>query len=140
MPNKLDKKSALILIVEDEPNNMLLLTKLLQIEGIEKNQILCLEKDPSELVANLDRKIDLVFLDIHLPKKDGYQIIKELKDNEKTKEAIIIALTASVMNQDIEKAKSAGFDGFIGKPINGRNFSETFNVILEGKSIWSING
>ncbi len=80
-------------------------------------------------------------LDIsQLPKKDGYQILKELRENDKTKGAIIVALTASVMSDNLEKAKNAGFDGFIGKPIDGRNFSETLNSILEGKSIWSIKG
>lgn len=135
-----DKKFLFILIVEDEPNNLLLLTKLLKIEGIDKDQIICCESDPSSVIENINKKIDLVFLDIHLPKKDGYQILKDLRSNEKTKDAIIIALTASVMEQDVEKAKLAGFDGFIGKPIDGRNFSETFQSIIEGKSIWSIKG
>ncbi|MFN3411827.1 MAG: response regulator [Exilispira sp.] len=135
-----DKKSLFILLVEDEPNNLLLLTKLIKIEGIDKDQIISCESDPSNIIDNIDKKIDLVFLDIHLPKKDGYQILKELRSNEKTKDAIIIALTASVIEQDFEKAKLAGFDGFIGKPIDGRNFSETFQSIIEGKSIWSVKG
>ena len=140
MNQKLDKNSILILIVEDEPNNLYLLKKLINIEGIDKTQIISSEKDPIDLLSNIDKKIDLVFLDIHLPKKDGYQILKELRLNDKTKDAIIIALTASVMNQDIEKAKEAGFDGFIGKPIDGRHFSQTFSKILNGESIWSISG
>ncbi|MEJ5273228.1 MAG: response regulator [Spirochaetota bacterium] len=136
----MDKNSINILIVEDEPNNLLLIVKLLQIEGIDKNRILTTDKDPIDIISKADKNIDLVFLDIHLPKKDGYEILKDLRNNESTKKAVIIALTASVMNQDIEKAKAAGFDGFIGKPIDGRHFSQTFNFILEGKSVWSVGG
>lgn len=134
------KESITILIVEDEPNNLYLLEKLLQIEGIDKNQIISSDKDPVNLVQTIERNIDLIFLDIHLPHKDGYEILKELRKNEKTENAIIIALTASVMSQDIERAKKAGFDGFIGKPIDGRHFSETLNNILNGKSVWNISG
>lgn len=136
----MDKNSVNILIVEDEPNNLLLIVKLLQIEGINKNRILTTDKNPIDIISKTDKIIDIVFLDIHLPKKDGYEILKDLRNNESTKKAVIIALTASVMNQDIEKAKAAGFDGFIGKPIDGRHFSQTLNFILEGKSVWSING
>ncbi len=134
------KESITILIVEDEPNNLYLLEKLLQIERIDKNQIISSDKDPANLIETMDKNIDLIFLDIHLPHKDGYEILKELRKNEKTENAIIIALTASVMSQDIERAKKAGFDGFIGKPIDGRHFSETLNNILNGKSVWNISG
>lgn len=140
MKVKLDKEKVFILLVEDEPNNLYLLTKLLKIEGINKSQIICCDKDPSDIINNLNIKIDIVFLDIHLPKKDGYQILKELRENEKTKDSKIFAITASVLSQDIEKAKNAGFDGFIGKPIDGRRFSETFDKILNGESVWSVSG
>lgn len=140
MNQKLNKDSILILIVEDEPNNLFLMKKLLCFEGVDKDHILSCNKDPIDLLLNIDKNIDLIFLDIHLPKKDGYEILKELKSNDKTKNSIVIALTASVMNQDIEKAKEAGFDGFIGKPIDGRHFSQTFSKILNGESIWSISG
>ncbi len=84
------------------------------------------------------QSVDLIFLDIQLPKKDGYTIIKELRENSGSKNSTIIAITANVMKQDIKRAREAGFDGFIGKPIDGRRFSETVLKILAGETVWTI--
>jgi len=82
--------------------------------------------------------IDLVFLDIQLPKKDGYTILQELRADPRYAGLQVVALTANVMRQDIERARTAGFDGFIGKPVDGRRFSQTLNRLLAGESVWTV--
>ena len=138
MNHKLDAATVTILVVEDDPNNLLVITRLLKLAGIQDNRMFTSTADPSEFLASRPVSPDLIFLDIQLPKKDGYAILGELRADPKTKDTCIIALTANVMKQDIEKAKKAGFDGFIGKPIDGRRFAEILKKLLDGESVWMV--
>lgn len=138
MNQKLDAAKATILVVEDDPNNLLVITRLLKLAGINSDNVFTCTSDPAEFLASYPNTPDLIFLDIQLPKKDGYAILEELRNNPKTKDTCIIALTANVMKQDIEKAKNAGFDGFIGKPIDGRRFAENLNKLMAGESVWMV--
>jgi len=79
---------------------------------------------------------NLVLLDLHLPDKDGYQIIKELQADARFAASRIVALTANVMSDDLDKVKKAGFHGFIGKPINAKAFGANLERILDGEEIW----
>ena len=49
----------------------------------------------------------------------------------------VVALTANVTRREIERCREAGFDGFIGKPIDGRRFSELLRKILQGEAVWT---
>jgi len=138
MNQKFDAAKATILVVEDDPNNLLVITRLLKLAGINPDNVSTCTSDPAEFIASNPKAPDLIFLDIQLPKKDGYAILEELRKNPKTKDTCIIALTANVMKQDIEKAKHAGFDGFIGKPIDGRRFAENLNKLMAGESVWMV--
>ena len=126
------------LIVEDDDNNLFLIKKLLQMSGVPGKNIYSFRADPLADLDEIEVNFDIVFLDIHLPKKDGYLIIKEMRGHPKTTDSLIIALSASVMGQDIKMAKAAGFDGFIGKPIDGRKFSENLNHIIRGEDVWIV--
>jgi two-component system, cell cycle response regulator DivK len=78
-----------------------------------------------------------VFLDLHLPKKDGYAVLAEIRADPRLAGTRVVALTASVTRSEIQRCREAGFDGFIGKPIDGRRFSELFSRILSGDSVWT---
>lgn len=60
---------------------------------------------------------DLILLDIHMPGVDGYGVVEELRRSEEFASTPIVALTASAMHGDREKALSAGFTAYIAKPI-----------------------
>jgi len=75
-------------------------------------------------------------LDLQLPGKDGYKVLHELKSSQQFAHTPIIAMTANVMKKDIERIRAAGFDGFIGKPINARRFGEWIKRSLAGEGIW----
>ncbi len=102
-----------ILIIEDNPDNMITLKAVLH------NRYEILEAMDGETGLKLAKKRpDLVLLDIHLPKMDGFQVMEKLRENKNNHNLPIIALTAMAMKGDREKILSAGFDGYMSKPID----------------------
>jgi two-component system cell cycle response regulator DivK len=127
---------ACFLIVEDDENNRIIAAKLLQLEGVPAANIFAVEGDPLPFLQNLTQPVNLILLDLQLPGKDGYKVLRELKSSPQFAHTPAIAMTANVMKKDIERIRAAGFDGFIGKPINARRFGEWINHTLAGKGVW----
>lgn len=131
-------ETARILVVEDDTNNRIVITRLLKLSGVGKDRIFESDGDPEEFLRNDTLGIDLVLLDLQLPHKDGYAILKDIKAMPSMAGTKTVALTANVMREDLERARNAGFFGFIGKPIDGPNFPGVLRRILAGESIWTI--
>ncbi len=132
-------QQARVLVVEDDPNNRLVITRLLRLAGLLPENIFEAEGDAiSYLRSKGLTGLDIIFLDLQLPKKDGYAILQELRADPVFAKTRIVALTANVMRQDVERARSSGFDGFIGKPIDGRRFSDVLRRLLAGEAVWTI--
>jgi len=129
-------KQARFLIVEDDENNQIIAAKLLQLEGVPPANIFAVAGDPLPFLQNLTQPVNLILLDLQLPGKDGYKVLHELKSSQQFAHTPIIAMTANVMKKDIERIRAAGFDGFIGKPINARRFGEWIKRSLAGEGIW----
>jgi len=113
---------SLILIVEDNEKNMKLVRDVLQVKGYAT-----IEAGTAEdgiRLAN-ERKPDLVLMDIQLPGMNGIEALGVLRADAATAEIPVIAVTASVMQQDRKLITEAGFDGYIGKPINLKEFLAT---------------
>lgn len=135
---KLTLAEACILIVEDDENNRIVISRLLALIGASKTNIHQVEEDPIASLPAAPDSYDLVLLDLHIPKKDGYTILGELRQDKRFAKARIIALTANVMQDDLDKTRKAGFDGFIGKPINAAGLKDTIEKILAGEAVWTI--
>src|SRR5690606_6145834 len=80
----------------------------------------------------------VVFLDIHVAPIDGFAMLKLLKTSETFKNVPIIAMTASVMNDEVAQLQTAGFDGCIAKPLGKNEFLVLLERVLSGEKIWSI--
>lgn len=129
---------ARILVVEDDENNRLVAVKLLELAGALISNIFATASDPLPyLQTMLPQGVDLILLDLQLPGRDGYEILKDLRGHPKFAHTLVVVLTANVMQQDVERVRAAGFDGFIGKPINGPRFKEWIQRILAGESVWT---
>ena len=76
---------------------------------------------------------DLILMDRSLPKIDGYEVTRRLKNRDEFKDIPIVALTAHAMRGDREKALEAGCEGYISKPINVRELPELIMSYLRGK-------
>ncbi len=113
---------SLILIVEDNEKNMKLVRDVLQVKGYTT-----LEAGTAEdgiRLAN-EHKPDLVLMDIQLPGMNGIEALGVLRTDAATAKIPVIAVTASVMQQDRKLITEAGFDAYIGKPINLKEFLAT---------------
>jgi two-component system cell cycle response regulator DivK len=122
---------SLILIVEDNERNLKLVRDVLQVKGFNT-----IEAGTAEIGIELaaERKPDLILMDIQLPGMNGIDALKVLRSNPATAAIPIVAVTASVMQQDRTLITQAGFDGYIGKPINIKEFLESVNNALAKKA------
>ena len=73
---------------------------------------------------------DLILLDIHMPKMDGYEVARRLRDDPDCRSIPIVAVTALAMVGDREKLLASGFDGYISKPIEPETFSARVQEFL----------
>lgn len=120
---------ARILIVEDSPDNMKLFRTIL---GLKGHEVTGLSGGEGVLDAIEQGSPDLVLMDIQLPGKDGFALLQEIRESPLAA-VRVIALTAHAMTGDRERAMDAGFDGYITKPIDIRNFPEQVQRALRGE-------
>jgi two-component system cell cycle response regulator DivK len=133
----LDPRAVRVLVVEDDPDNRTVVARLLRLAGVLPERLFEAEGDAAAWLEGAGIEVDLVFLDLQMPRKDGYQVLAELRADPRRAGLTVIALTANVMKRDVERCRLAGFDGFIGKPIDGRRFARLFEGILAGESVWT---
>lgn len=104
-----------ILIVDDNPQNLKLARVVLSTSGFEVKTA----GDAEEALVMLDTFApSLILMDIQLPGMDGLELTRRLKADPARKHIVIIALTAFAMKGDEDKARAAGCDGYITKPID----------------------
>jgi two-component system cell cycle response regulator DivK len=121
---------SLILIVEDNEKNLKLVRDVLQVKGFNTIEAGTAEEG-IQLAAS--RKPDLILMDIQLPGMNGIDALKHLRANKATATIPVVAVTASVMQQDRTLITEAGFDGYVGKPINIKEFLDAVNHALEAR-------
>ena len=119
---------SLILIVEDNEKNMKLVRDVLQAKGYTTIEAVTGEEG---VRLATERKPDLILMDIQLPGIDGIEALRVLRANPDTAAIPAVAVTASVMQQDRKHITEAGFDGYLGKPLNLKEFLETVRTMLE---------
>lgn len=108
-----------LLLVEDNAMNGELFVEALESDGHE----VVVERDGRAGLARARAEdFDIVFLDVHLPEIMGDQVCRELK--AAGYRAPIVALTAAVMPEDVERSAEAGFDAHLGKPISPASLRE----------------
>jgi len=119
-----------ILIVEDNTNNCRLLRDILSFHGYEVS----VASDGQEGVAlAMELMPDLILMDIQMPGMDGMTAGQILKKNPATSGLKIIALTSFAMQGDQDKFMTAGFDGYLAKPISTRELPELIKRWLSGE-------
>ncbi|PKO07609.1 MAG: response regulator [Chloroflexi bacterium HGW-Chloroflexi-3] len=129
-------KGLSVLVVEDNVSNFVLMARMLGYLGIH-----CEWKTSGyEVVEFADSlpKLDLILMDIRLPYEDGYSALKKIQKSERLKQIPVVAITAEADPAQIEKAKAAGFNGFLGKPLNLDRFPDQMRKILSGISVWEL--
>jgi len=122
---------SLILIVEDNPRNMKLVRDVLQVKGYSTLEAVSAEDG---IALAVERVPDLILMDIQLPGMNGIDALRVLRADPATSRIPVIAVTASVMQQDRKLITEAGFDGYVGKPINLAEFLAAVSAMLIRRS------
>lgn len=116
-----------LMVVDDNMVNLKLASDLLEIEGF--NVLRCSDAE-SALKVLEDTLPRLILMDIALPGMDGLQLTRLIKENTRTKNIKVVALTAFAMAADKDKVLAAGCDGYITKPIDTRKFKEQIDSYM----------
>ncbi len=126
-----------VLVVEDNVSNFVLIARMLGYMGIH-----CEWKTSGyEVVEYADTlpHLDLILMDIRLPYEDGYGALKKIRAAERLKDIPIIAVTAEASEEQMRKAREAGFNGFLGKPLDPDRFPDQIRRILNGEPVWELS-
>lgn len=130
-------KDATVLVVEDNVSNFVLIARMLGYMGIH-----CEWKTSGyEVVEYADTlpRLDLILMDIRLPYEDGYGALRKIRASPALKDTLVVAVTAEASVEQINKARAAGFDGFLGKPLDMDRFPDQIRRILGGEDVWEMN-
>lgn len=116
-----------LLIVDDNPENLKLILMLLATSGHE----LVTAMDATQALQAIERRVpDLILLDLQLPGMDGLELTRRLRANPHTRSIPIVAVTAYAMKGDEDKARDAGCDNYLVKPIDKRLLREVVKSYL----------
>jgi two-component system, cell cycle response regulator DivK len=132
-------KIGCLLCVEDDASNRLVM-KLLVEKTLHVKNYAIFENSTDFLprIRNLPVQPDIILLDIHVSPFNGFQMLQMIREDPVYFDTKVVALTASVMNEEVERLRKSGFDGAIGKPITLSTFPVVIERILNGESIWQV--
>jgi len=123
--------SYTVLVVEDEPNIVLSLQFIMRQAGYTVR----IASDGEQALRAIDEYVpDLVLLDIMLPKRDGFAVCEEIRNNPACNKIKIIMLSAKSRDADREKALALGADEFVTKPFSTRVLGEMAKNLLETRA------
>jgi len=131
-----DPEKTTVLIVEDNVSNFVLMARMLDHMGIH-----CEWKTSGyEVVEYADTlpEVNLILMDIRLPYEDGYEALRKLRASDELREIPVVAVTAYASEEQMQRSRTAGFNGFLGKPLNPDRFPNQIRSILNGDPVWEI--
>jgi len=120
-----------LLVVDDDIRNIFALTSLLELHGMDV--VSC--ETGREAVEKVDEDpgLDVVLMDIMMPEMDGYETLRQIRQNPKHRLLPILALTAKAMKGDRERCLQAGASDYIAKPVNTEELLALLRIWLFGK-------
>lgn len=122
------------LIIDDNRLNIDVLQTMLAQQGV---QALAIDA-PRQLSAVLEQlpRLDVIFLDLEFPNTNGFDLLTELKDDPRLADIPVVAY--SVHTSELDKVRAAGFDSFLGKPLNIHEFPMQLRRILAHEAVWEV--
>ena len=121
---------AVVLLVEDNEKNLKLARDVLEYAGF--TVLVAMTGEEAVLRAH-EARPDLVLMDLQLPGIDGFEVLRRLRGDDATASIPVVALTAFAMQQDRERASGAGFEGYLVKPIDVRQFPHQVRAHLRAE-------
>ncbi len=119
------------LIIDDDAYSVYVMERLLDQEDISYTAV----TDPMRLEETLETldAVDIVFLDLEMPKLDGYEVLALLKEHIEAKVPIV---ACTVHTAEINNTRRQGFSSFVAKPLDLDRFSDQLHRILSGIPVW----
>lgn len=127
------------LYVEDDSSNRLVMKFLMEKTLHTKNYVIF--EDSVNFMPRLRAlpiRPHIIMLDIHITPLDGFQLLHAIRSDSSYSDTKVIALTASVMNEEVKRLRDSGFDGAIGKPVDLSSFPSIIGRLLRGDNVWQI--
>jgi len=135
--DQIQPKDATVLIVEDNVSNFVLMARMLAYMGVPRCEWKTSGWQVAEFADTLPR-IDLILMDIRLPYEDGFTALEKVRASPRFKQTIIVAVTAEASQAQMAKARAAGFDGFLGKPLDPDRFPDQIRRLLKHEPVWEL--
>lgn len=126
-----------VVYIDDDPNSRLVLQMVLErVMGFREVLILPDAADLASQLQGLGFDPQVFLVDIHMQPVDGFAVLRQLRADERYSKARIVALTASVMNEEVATLRDAGFDSVVGKPVDMSSFPDILMRIAGGEAVW----
>lgn len=117
-----------ILAVDDEPNILMSIEFILEMEGYEVH----LARDGEEALEVAERaRPDLILLDVNMPRKDGYEVCRILREREDMAGTKVIMLTAKGQTLEKKKGLEVGADEYVTKPFSAEDLLKKIRTMIE---------
>jgi two-component system cell cycle response regulator DivK len=131
-----DQVPAAVLVVEDNVSNFQLVARMVEALGMR-----CEWKTSGYEVleyAEALPRVDIVLMDIRLPYEGGFEAAAKLRRSQRFASVPIVGISAVASSDQVERAKSAGFNGFLGKPLDPDRFPDQIRRVLAGEKVWEL--
>jgi two-component system, cell cycle response regulator DivK len=124
------------LIIEDDETSIRVLQRLLQQLGVQ----VMVMRDSLEAGHQLRQVAcpDVIFLDLEMPRSNGYAVLEVIRAIPTLQGVPVVAYTTHTSH--LNNVRRAGFDGFLGKPLDSRLFPQQMQRILRGEGVWEVSG
>jgi CheY-like chemotaxis protein len=133
------QQAVIVYVEDDEPSIFVMKMILEKVMNLKNTYILRSSRDFLQQVKGLGVIPDLFLMDIQMKPHDGFELLSWLRRDPQFAQSKVVALTASVMNEQVARLKESGFDGAIAKPLNIDVFPQLIKNILNGGSVWYIS-
>jgi CheY-like chemotaxis protein len=135
----MNPQNLVLVYVEDDENSIFVMKMVVErLMKLPTLHVLQSRADFVEQVKGLGVVPDVFLLDIQMKPYDGVELLSMLRKDPQFKCSKVIALTASVTNEEVSLLKSGGFDGAIAKPLNIEVFPDLIARIINGEQVWYI--
>ncbi len=131
----IELEDAKIMVVEDNPTNFALTARLLAYCGVKYPAWKTTGWGVVELAEEMGR-VDLILMDILLPVEDGYDALRQIRAHPELRGTLVVPVTALGSVVEMERARKAGFDGYLAKPLSAKKFPGQIRNILRGEPVW----
>ena len=134
-----NSQHPILVYVEDDEASIVVMKAIVErIMKLQTLHVLQNKADFMQQVRQIGLMPDIFLFDIQMQPYDGFELLAMLRNDQEFSGSKVVALTASVMSEEVARLKKSGFDGAIAKPLNIEAFPDLIARIVNGESVWYI--